>query len=252
MDWVAGKLTIEQVQGKLGKLSLSSIGSNVTYYYEEDGLGASFTLDRERAIDVRGRGRRFEVEPVSWKSASIPREAIEQRLGLHRVQLGELVDGVRKETLVYEVRPMLGMQDPDEVSFNLRLPLPDDSPFDVRATLVYRANPEEPGQSELDTTTYFRSIEIRRVYLTPEELEERNFAKRKQYGYMNLRTGMLCPESGWWEGWTAQNHIDKQVIRQGQLFPQASLGPNRTAPDGAWIVDAQWMWHGPYEEQRDS
>jgi hypothetical protein len=160
-----------------------------------------------------------------------------------------LIDGVRKEALAYEARPILSTQDPDRLRLNLRLPLSDDSPFDVRAILVYRANPNEPGQSNLDNTTYLRSIEIWRDYLTPEELEERNFAKRKQYGYMNLRTGMLCPETGWWEGWAAEGQIDKQVVRQNTLFPQAGFGSNRSAPDGARFVDAQWMWHGPYHDE---
>jgi len=141
VDWVAGKLTIEQVQQKFGTLSSSRIGTSTTYFYKQDGIfGAVFDIDRDSKSSEVGIGRRFKVEPVSWKSASIPREDLEQRLGLHRVRVGELIDGVRKEALAYEARPILSTQDPDRLRLNLRLPLSDDSPFDVRAILVYRAD----------------------------------------------------------------------------------------------------------------
>ncbi|HHY6932342.1 TPA: hypothetical protein ACV4T7_006330, partial [Burkholderia ambifaria] len=51
-------------------------------------------------------------------------------------------------------------------------------------------------------------VEIRRTYeiLTPQEREQRRLeeqqAKRHKYGLMNLCTGMLCPETGIWQGYT--------------------------------------------------
>lgn len=152
---------------------------------------------------------------------------------------GELLDGVRTEKKVFfspSGKLSQVPDDPDHVGFNFRLPMPDDSLFDVYASLDYLGEwKDDKGVPDLDNlrkAVNLRKLYIGRHYLSPKELDERNFAKRKQYGYMNLRTGMLCPETGWWEGWTVQNHVDKQVIRQSQLFPQASLGPNRTAPDG--------------------
>ncbi|WP_250471204.1 hypothetical protein [Caballeronia sp. GAFFF1] len=218
----------------------------MSYYYDKGDFGANFDLlekNEERRIGV---GRSFGMRSNVFKSALIPRETLEQRLGLRRDAPGELMDGVRREHLTYMAKPILEMQTPDEIIFNLRLPMPPDSPFDVRVRLVYRTISDRPSESDFEAAENLRSLIIERWYLTPAELQEREDAKRRKYGQMDLRTGKLCPETGWWEGWTTHNVVDKQVIRMGDTFPQARIPPG-SALNGAWFADAHWMWHCPYE-----
>ncbi|MBY4722116.1 hypothetical protein K6W38_03135 [Burkholderia contaminans] len=93
-------------------------------------------------------------------------------------------------------------------------------------------------------------VEIRRTYkiLTPEErrqrrLEERQ-AKRQKYGEMNLCTGMLCPETGLWEGFsTVSSH--SLVVYKGRAFPTVrTLMPweEREQRRPTEHVPGRWMW----------
>ncbi len=94
-------------------------------------------------------------------------------------------------------------------------------------------------------------VEIRRVYkiLTPEErkqrrLEERQ-AKRQKYGEMNLRTGMLCPETGLWEGFTTISSSHPLVVYKGRKFPTVrTLTPQeeRQQRRATEHVAGRWMW----------
>ncbi len=81
---------------------------------------------------------------------------------------------------------------PNRATLNYRLQLPNDSPFDVYAEFEYDRDPDTPGKSTFENTDNFRSMRITRTYLTPQELQERNHAKRQKYGYMNLCTGSPC------------------------------------------------------------
>ncbi|VXB50297.1 conserved hypothetical protein [Burkholderia sp. 8Y] len=248
LQWVAGKISIEQVESALGKLEGSNINGESSYYYDKGDFGANFDLldnNEKRRIGV---GRSFGLRSSVVKSAHVPRETLEQQLGLHRNVPGELIDGVRREHLAYLAKPILETQAPDEVALNSRLPMPPGSPFDVRVRLVYRTISNRASESDFGTAANLRSITIERWYLTPAELQEREDAKRQRYGRMDLRTGKLCPETGWWEGWTKHNVVDKQVIRGGEKFPQARLPPPGEALNGAWFADAQWIWHGPFKE----
>ncbi|MEZ2351663.1 hypothetical protein [Caballeronia sp. RCC_10] len=151
--------------------------------------------------------------------------------------------------IIHENKLTRSPQTPDVQVFRYRSKNVEGSKFPVSVELEYYDPIDGTSPPELV------HVSLRRAYsmLTPEEREqkrlEQEHAKRAKYGYMRLRTGMLCPETGWWEGWAAEGQIDKQVVRQNTLFPQAGFGPNRSAPDGARFVDAQWMWHGPYHDE---
>ncbi|CAB3754372.1 hypothetical protein GQ57_06060 [Burkholderia sp. MSh2] len=94
-------------------------------------------------------------------------------------------------------------------------------------------------------------VEMRRAYkiLTPEErkqrrLEERQ-AKRQKYGEMNLCTGMPCPETGLWQGFTTISSSDELVIYKGRKFPTVrTLTPQEEHEQRRVTerVAGQWMW----------
>jgi hypothetical protein len=143
-------------------------------------------------------------------------------------------------------------QTPDVQTFRYRSKKTETSkfPVDIEIRFYNPSNGSSPPE--------LLHVSMRRAYpiLSPAQREQRRLeqekAKREKYGYMNLRTGMLCPETGWWEGWTAHNSTDKEVVRAGSHFPLAQLPAGAFAPDGERLVKAQWMWHGPYNERRDS
>ncbi|BAX62743.1 hypothetical protein [Burkholderia stabilis] len=119
------------------------------------------------------------------------------------------------------------------------------SKFPVNVNLAY-ANPLDGSFPQK-----LSIIEIRRAYtiLTPEErkqrrLEERQ-AKRQKYGEMNLCTGMLCPETGLWEGYSAVSSSDKLVVYKGQNFPKVRTLTPREEHEQRRVTEfvaGQWMW----------
>ncbi|WP_176041505.1 hypothetical protein [Burkholderia stabilis] len=102
-------------------------------------------------------------------------------------------------------------------------------------------------------------IQLKRAYtiLTPEEREQRRLeeqqAKRHKYGLMNLCTGMLCPETGIWQGYTKTSDSDIHLIWKGQKFPDVRrLTPREQAERGQYtnLFEAgQWMWLEEYQER---
>ena len=125
------------------------------------------------------------------------------------------------------------------------------SKFPVDVELFY-ANPLDGSFPQKLST-----IEISRAYtiLTPEErkqrrLEERQ-AKRQKYGEMNLCTGMLCPETGLWEGYSTVSSSDKLVVYKGQKFPKVRTLTPREEHEQRRVTEfvaGQWMWlRGQYD-----
>ncbi|KAG8153749.1 hypothetical protein [Burkholderia catarinensis] len=101
-------------------------------------------------------------------------------------------------------------------------------------------------------------VDIRRAYkiLTPEEREQHRLkeqqAKRHKYGLMNLCTGMLCPETGIWQGYTKTSSSDIHLIWKGQKFPDVrKLTPWEQAEQNQYtnlFEPGQWMWVEEYVE----
>ncbi|MDR5745330.1 hypothetical protein QCE73_19410 [Caballeronia sp. LZ029] len=247
LQWTAGNITIEDVFHELGRPQSTWHTDGDSYIYDFTDFAASFDWHQDRERQKDGFARVFDIQLAVWIKSNIPREIFDERLKLRRLVPGDVVDGERKVGSPYFIPGGLSIDsDPSLGYFFYRLPLADDSPYDVTAELTYRANYKEQN---LEDTMNLRQLNFNRIYLSPKELGQRNLAKRQKYGYMNLRTGMVCPETGWWEGWTAQGHIDKEVVRAGQTFPQANVPRSADAPQGAWFADAQWMWRSPYDEQ---
>ncbi|OBR46329.1 hypothetical protein A6456_38325 [Paraburkholderia tropica] len=81
--------------------------------------------------------------------------------------------------------------------------------------------------------------------------EEERFKKREKYGYMNLCTGGVCPESGYWEGWTKESGpTDILSVEKGQKFDLVRTVPLTTARSSCPMVPGQWMWLCSLEEAR--
>ncbi|MFM0050452.1 hypothetical protein [Caballeronia grimmiae] len=256
LKWVSGEVSFDDVTKMLGQPKAFEGANKTDFAYFPPGMTVDFYVDKLHVIDGKPRIDFFRIQVDDNVRTNIPRETIQENLELRPVIKGESIDGVRTERrdfFVPEGRIVIQPINRDAVGFNFRKTMPNDSLFDVTVGTGYVGEwikeDAEPKLGNLRKASDLRDLYISRHYLTPEEIEERNFAKRKQYGYMKLRTGMLCPETGWWEGWAAEGQIDKQVVRQNTLFPQAGFGPNRSAPDGARFVDAQWMWHGPYHDE---
>ncbi len=125
----------------------------------------------------------------------------------------------------------------------------------------YRANAGENGRFPVDVEFFFLdpapdnpSGKVRLVritidrdypYLTPamrkKKREEQNQKKRQTYGYMNLCTGVTCPESGVWEGWTRDGPTDVMRFERGQQFDAVrtvSLEQGGSCP----MVPGRWFW----------
>jgi hypothetical protein len=150
--------------------------------------------------------------------------------------------------VIHDNKLIRSPQTPDVQTFRYRSKNTETSKFLVDVELRYYSPHTGSLPPELVHVYMHRAYSI----LTPEQREqkrlEQEHAKRAKYGYMGLRTGMLCPETGWWEGWSVEGLIDKQVVRQNNLFPQACFPPNRYGVNGERLVDAQWMWSSPFDE----
>ncbi|BAN23886.1 hypothetical protein [Caballeronia insecticola] len=242
LKWIAGTMSMDEVQNELGKKAPLLPGDLQSYIYGFDGFGAAFDIETKWDLQKHHISRRFSLDVEDWITSNIPRETFEQNLGLHRVQRGELIDGVRKEVLNYFNRPILPTAFPNRVGLNLRLPLPDDLPFDVYVNLQYQRALDKPERSTFENTADFRSLEIERSYLTPEELQQRNDAKRQKYGYMGLCTGMICPETGYWEAWGANGPLDVELMKAGERYPTARNNLQTVKAGGPYAVDARYFW----------
>ncbi|KVM48207.1 hypothetical protein WJ58_26875 [Burkholderia ubonensis] len=134
---------------------------------------------------------------------------------------------------------------PNLQSFRYRSKDIPGSKFPVDVELFY-ANPLDGSfPQKLSEITITRAYKI----LTPEErkqrrLEERQ-AKRQKYGEMNLCTGMLCPETGLWQGYTKTSSPTNLVLRKGQRFPMVRTLTHREEHEQrrhTELVAGQWMW----------
>ncbi|AOK21103.1 hypothetical protein WT26_29525 [Burkholderia cepacia] len=134
---------------------------------------------------------------------------------------------------------------PNAQTFRYRAKDIPGSKFPVDVELFY-ANPLDGAFPQM-----LGEIRISRTYkiLTPEErkqrrLEERQ-AKRQKYGEMNLCTGMLCPETGLWQGYTKTSSPTNLVLRKGQRFPMVRTLTHREEHEQrrhTELVAGQWMW----------
>jgi hypothetical protein len=256
LKWVSGDISFDEVVKISGKPQFVDEQSNsIKYVYYEDGMSIRFFLSKLVANGGRPRVESFKVKISDNISTNIPYEEWDG-LGLHRIVRGEKIDGVRTEegsffapTGIAEVETI---HPKNYVTYGYRLPMPPDSLYDVNAGFSYLGewinDKGSPVESNFRKPVDLRDIGISRYYLTPEELQQRNNTKREKYGYMNLCTGMICPEAGLWEGWTKDGPTDVLQVRKGDRFDKVRTVAIYENAGSCPMIDGRWMWLCPPQQ----
>jgi hypothetical protein len=243
LDWTQGAVDFEKIKQTLGPPTLLRDDTELGYVFVVGHvLTAEFFFDKTRQVDGAPAAKRFVLTVDTYFEPHIRMLDYEKRLGLHRLVRGEQIDGIRTEISEF-FNPGIRCADCDRNSVLLgyRLPLPSDSLFDVYGNFDYLGKNDPPDYQSLRDPDNLRNITFTRTYLTPKELDERNAARREKYGLVNLRTGMLCPETAIWEGWTENGATDATIVYAGRPFPTARNVPYQKPIPFEW-VDARWMW----------
>ncbi|NIF51632.1 hypothetical protein [Burkholderia sp. Ax-1724] len=253
LQWIAGQITFDDVTRHLGKPQYQSEQIDLVKYayYQEGVMSIYFIYNKLKLVDGKPGIDSFSIKISDDIHTNIPYERFES-LGLHRLVRGESIDGVRIEQgdffVPVEVADASRFYPENFFGFNYRLPMPPDSLFDVYVGLGYLGEWRDQGGGEAKLSKVRKAVDLRnlgisRHYLTPEELEQRHLAKRQKYGMMDLRTGMVCPETGLWESWTQAGIVGKAVVRAGDRFkPHLRLD----MPP----AEVRWMWSGEYRPER--
>jgi hypothetical protein len=254
LRWVSGRIDFEDVKRMYGEPKRHWVDNEIGYaYFPGSFLAAEFYFDKDRVIDGQPAVKRFVLTVNTYFEPHIRMSDYETRLGLHRLVRGEKIDGsrvVRRE--FFNPGSRCAGCNPNNVILGYRLLLPPDSLFDVYADFNYLGSHDAPDYKSLHDPENLREITFNRRYLTPEQIDERRAARRQQYGMMDLRTGMLCPETAIWDGWTENGATEAFLVWAGDPFPTA-----RNVPFGKPIpverVAARWMWlrenpHAPWSE----
>jgi hypothetical protein len=243
LRWVSGQIDFEDVKRAYGQPKRSRIINEIEYvYFPGDALTAAFYFDKEHNVAGSPAVKRFVLTVDTYFEPHIRMSDYEQLLGLKRLVRGERIDGVRvvRREFFNPGNRCAGCN-PNNVVLAYRLPLSSDSLFDVNADFDYLGSHDAPDYLSLHDPENLREVTFYRRYLTPEQLDERNAARREKYGLMNLRTGMLCPETAIWEGWTENGATDATIVYAGRPFPKARNVPYQKPVPFEW-VDARWMW----------
>ncbi|OMG71148.1 hypothetical protein [Burkholderia ubonensis] len=250
LQWVAGNMPFDKIVQRLGKPARQSDQSDIVEYsyYPDEVMAVYFTFTKLHPAGEKARISTFTIKVEDGVHTDIPYEHFDQ-IGLHRVVPGETIDGVLREASDFfspSGRIDITRTMPENyVMFTYRLPLPSDSPFFVYVLPGYLGewvnNSGEPTFSNLRRAVDLRNLTISRDYLTPEGFRQRQQAKRQKYGEMNLCTGMICPETGLWEGWSQNWPTGQFYLEAGRRFPDV-----RTIPAHVhWYcehVPGRWMW----------
>ncbi|MCA8277947.1 hypothetical protein LGN17_36350 [Burkholderia sp. AU30280] len=260
LRWATGEISFDEVTRSLGAPSrfyadAPNAGADMSEYsYFLDGMTVDFIYDESRVIDGKPAVNELRIDVDEHVQTNIPKESYEARLPLHRLVVGESIDGVRTETSPYFLPAgIVAADNPNRARFGYRKLLPPDSPYDVYVGVDYLGKFENDGPEflSLKNSVNLRAIQIYRVYLTPKELQQREQAKRQKYGEMNLRTGMPCPETGMWQGFAENCTPDVAVVWQGQKFPSVRtlthLEEREQRRSTTW-VDGRWMWLREFDD----
>ncbi|MFA8392515.1 hypothetical protein ACEPUD_20640 [Burkholderia ubonensis] len=250
LQWVAGNMPFDKIVQRLGKPARQSDQSDIVEYsyYPDEVMAVYFTFAKLHPAGEKTRISTFTIKVEDGVHTDIPYEHFDQ-IGLHRVVPSETIDGVLRETSDFfspSGRMDITQTMPENyVMFTYRLPLPSDSPFFVYVLPSYLGewvnNSGEPTFSNLRRAVDLRNLTISRDYLTPEGFRQRQQAKRQKYGEMNLCTGMICPETGLWEGWSKNGPTGQFYLEAGRRFPDVRTIPAQVH----WYcehVPGRWMW----------
>ncbi|HDR9192601.1 hypothetical protein [Burkholderia vietnamiensis] len=254
LQWATGEISFDEVKRSLGAPSrfyddAPNAGADMSQYsYFLNGMTVNFIYDKARLVDGMPVVNEFRIDVDEHFRTNIPKESYEGRLPLHRLVVGESIDGVRTETSPYFLPSgIVAADDFNRARFSYREVLLPDSPYDVYVGVDYLGKFENDGPEfrSLRNSVNLRGIQINRVYLTPKELQQREQAKRQKYGEMNLCTGMLCPETGMWQGFSENSSADVTVVWKGQKFPSVRTLTHQEEREQrrptSWVA-GQWMW----------
>ncbi|KVA10626.1 hypothetical protein WI42_23405 [Burkholderia ubonensis] len=250
LQWVAGNMPFDKIVQRLGKPARQSDQSDIVEYsyYPDEVMAVYFTFAKLHPAGEKTRISTFTIKVEDGVHTDIPYEHFDQ-IGLHRVVPGETIDGVLREASDFfspSGRMDITRTMPDNyVMFTYRLALPSDSPFFVYVLPGYLGewvnSSGEPTFNNLRRAVDLRNLTISRDYLTPEGFRQRQQAKRQKYGEMNLCTGMICPETGLWEGWSQNGPTGQFYLEAGRRFPDVRTIPAQVH----WYcehVPGRWMW----------
>jgi len=242
LNWTQGTVDFDRVKQTLGQPTRLRDDIELGYVFVVGHtLTAQFFFDKTRTVDGAPAAKRFVLTVDTYFEPHIHMSDYETRLGLQRLVRGEKIDGVRIEVGDFFNPGRCPDCNPNNLILGYRLPLSPDSLFDVNADFNYLGKHDAPDYASLRDPENLRVITFTRTYLTPAELEQRRAARRQQYGLMDLRTGMLCPETAIWEGWTENGPTDATIVYAGKTFPTARNVPYENPIPYEW-VDARWMW----------
>ena len=243
LNWIQGTVDFDEVRRVLGQPTRLRDDIELGYVFVVGhALTAQFFFDKTRTVDGAPAVKRFVLTVDTYFEPHIRMSDYETRLGLQRLVRGEKIDGlrvVRRE--FFNPGSRCAGCNPNDVILGYRLPLPPDSLFDVYADFSYLGTHDAPDYASLRDPENLREITFTRTYLTPVELDQRRAARRQQYGMMGLCTGMLCPETAIWEGWTENGATDATVVYAGRIFPTARNVPYEQPIPYEWVA-ARWMW----------
>jgi hypothetical protein len=243
LRWISGETSFEEVKRMYGQPKRHWVDNEIGYAYFPGGfLAAEFYFDKFRFVDRKPAVKRFVLTVNSYFEPNLRMSDYEKRLGLQRLVRGEKIDGLRVEKGdFFNPGNRCAGCNPNNVILGYRLPLQNDALFDINADFNYLGKHDAPYYASLRDPENLREIIFSRTYLTPRELNERDAARREKYGMMNLRSGMLCPETAIWEGWTENGATDATIVYAGRPFPTARNVPYQKPIPFEW-VDARWMW----------
>ena len=242
LDWTSGRINFEDIKKTYGEPKRHYVTNEISYAYFPGGiLTAEFYFDKNRLIRGQPAVKRFVLTVNTYFEPHVRMSDYEARFGLQRLVRGEKIDGVRIEVGDFFNPGRCPSCDRNRVILGYRLPLASDALFDINGDFDYLGKDDAPDYLSLRDPENLRQITFTRTYLTPAELDQRRAARRHRYGMMDLRTGMLCPETAIWEGWTENGPTDATVAYAGRLFPTARNVPYQNPIPYEW-VNARWMW----------
>ncbi|MFT4064499.1 hypothetical protein [Paraburkholderia sp.] len=176
LQWIAGKITIEDAQKMLGKMDDMNVGGTHSYFLDGHGFAAVFSRKEQLEQARDGIASEFHLGVEAWLTSTIPRDMFDSRLDLQRVVPGELIDGVRREGGHYfNPHNISPRGDPDMVTLLYRYQMPNDSLFDVTARIDYMG---QGTDESLDDTQNFRRLTFYRDYLSADKQRQRDEARQ--------------------------------------------------------------------------
>ncbi|MGJ7512688.1 hypothetical protein [Variovorax sp. GT1P44] len=195
--------------------------------------------------DARSRIEPYHLQMDFSPPIEIQRERLEQLLQL-KVGPGWIPDGGNLQTPEVMLHGG-GVRQP--ATFEYSILNPPHAPYTAHVKLSYLNGPDKNPL----TTATLAHLEIRRDYLTPEEIRDRD---HKKLGHLPT-TGQRVPKRGKWLGVFADDALTASIpmerricgFGEGQMF-----GPVWVWSDAARErvpVQAWWQWYAPdpHEEE---